>query len=411
MQAYVLTIGDELLYGQRKDTNSTYLAEQLSILGFKVVGLGSVGDKKAHIRESVIYAFTQAACVLVTGGLGPTEDDVTRAALSEVLQCALQPHPEAKAELQAYAKRRGQRDPYPESMWCLPRGSSLLRNPVGLAVGIWYKRKGRVLVALPGVPQEMKAMYEQSLRPKLKTLVGKAVIQHLYCQTVGVPESKLSERLRAFEKTLPKTCKLAYLPRPGQVSLRLSEEKKHSTKVEYLLKALHKRLQEILTDCLYATEDKLLEEVLAEQLKAKKLSLSVAESCTGGQLSKTFTLQTSASSYFKGGVIAYQNHLKEKLLGVPQKLIEKEGAVSKSVVEAMAKGVQQRLGADIGLAISGIAGPSGGTPEKPVGTTWVAIYYKNKVSSNCHYFASNRAGNIHYAVAYALALLWHSLRH
>ena len=330
--------------------------------------------------------------------------------MAEVLQRPLRPHPEAMAELRDYARRRERAAPYPKSMCCLPEGTSPLRNPVGLVPGIWYKDKGYVLAALPGVPQEVWAMYEQSLRPKLKELIGEAALCHLYCQTVGVPESELAERLRSFEKKLPKDCKLAYLPRPAQVSLRLSTRARRVATAERRLKRLHLRLQEMLLDCLYATEDRTIEEVLAEQLKAKQLYLAVAESFTGGRLAEAFTLRAGASAYFAGGVIAYQNRLKEQLLNVPPRLITEQGAVSRPVVEAMAEGVQQHLGTDIGIATSGIAGPTGATEENPLGTTWIAVCYKGKLSSRCHHFASDRVGNIRYAVAYSLAMLWQKLR-
>ena len=405
MRVYVLTIGDELLYGQQQDTNSVYLAEQLGIIGCEVVGIGSVGDKISQIQEGIRYALTQATCVLLTGGLGPTKDDNTKVALSEVLDKPLLSHPKAKHEIEKFAKKRGRKEPYPESMYCLPESTSPLSNPVGLAVGIWYRSQKIVLAALPGVPEEMRAMYEQSLRPKLSVLVKKKAIRHLYCQTVGITESKLAKRLETFEHSLPRACRLAYLPQPGQVSLRLSTKEQ-----SIYLDAQHKHLQSILTDCLYSTEEKLLEEVLAYQLRAKGLSIAVAESCTVGQIAKRLTLQAGASTYFLGGVIAYQNRLKEKLLGVSPSLLAKKGAVSKEVVEEMAKGVQHYLGADIGLATSGIAGPTGGTAEKPVGTTWIAIYHKSQVFSVCHQFASDRVGNIRYASAYALALLWQHLQ-
>lgn len=410
MRAYILTIGDELLYGQRADKNGPYLAAQLSQLGFEVVGLASLGDAQAAIVEGLAQALRQAPCVLLTGGLGPTEDDGTRAALAHFLGRSLVPHPSAAAQIRAYAARRGRDKPYEAALSLLPEGAEALSNPVGLAPGLWYAEQGRLIVALPGVPQEMRAMYEQVLAPQLQAQCTLPVLRHLYCQTAGLPESALVERLRDFEKDLPDACKLAYLPRPGEVSLRLSLRAATETEALGTLKEPHQRLQALVQDVLYATDERSLVQVLARTLSARGLWLAVAESCTGGQVAQAFTTEAGASAYFLGGIVAYRNRLKEQLLGVSQADLQNHGAVSRPVVEAMARGAQTRLGADIALASSGIAGPEGGTPDKPVGTVWLACAYKEQIHSQCHHFASDRAGNTRYATAYLLAMLWQQLK-
>ena len=412
MRAYVLTIGDELLYGERIDTNSRYLAKQLSKDGFELCGIGSVGDIDEEILQLLTYASTQAELILISGGLGPTSDDRTRDVLARFLEVPLLHALQLEEQLKEYARRRNRKEPYPSSLSLLPKGAEALSNPVGLVAGIWCKKGRGAVVALPGVPQELRAIYEQSLRPRLQEVieVHKGTLLHAYCRTVGLTESLLALRLRDFEAQLPEAFSLAYLPRPAEVTLRLSLRATPSSQSQQQLYELHTHLQSLVSDGLYAVDQRGLVRIIAEMLASRGLRLCAAESCTGGAFARRCVAHSGASSYFVGGVIAYQNDIKRKLLGVSSDCLSTYGAVSREVVEAMARGAQRCFGVNVAVATSGVAGPKGGSSTRPVGMTWLAVAYKGQVWSECHHFASNRLGNIRYATAYLLGMLWKVLK-
>ena len=410
MCAFVLTIGDELLYGQRQDTNSHYLAASLHLLGIEVVGLLSVGDSTKAIKQGLAVARHQASCVVITGGLGPTLDDNTRPALAAYLQRPLGKNEEAKALVKAYGLRRGKE--YPACLYLLPKGSLALPNPAGLAPGLWVEDKKNIFVCLPGVPAEAKAMFEQVLVPRFRshTLLGAEIgaREHRWCHTAGVPESVLSKRLASAQQQLDKEgIALAYLPRLGAVSLRLTAPK---SCVGALTRA-HARLLRQLQPVVYHTDpDASFVRVLIDKLIHLKTSLAVAESCTGGQLAATFVKEKEASRYFLGGIIAYEDKQKVKQLDLPKAWIAKHGVVSAAVAEAMAKGVQKRFNAQLGLATTGWAGPATASQApQDVGLAYIACAYEDKVYSVQHRFAGDRASNIAHTVAYALVLLWTTL--
>lgn len=377
MKATILTIGDELLIGQVVNTNASWLGEQVSLLGINVMQIIALGDDEGAIHDALTRAYEDTDLILLTGGLGPTHDDLTVEAVAHFFNVPL--HTE-QAILDKIIDRFGRRNrTMPVSnrkLALVPEGFEVLANSVGTAPGLWFvdtrHEAERIVVIMPGVPREMKTIFEQEVMPRLREQKGLRAIRHRTLLTTGIGESNLQEKIGDLSEVLGPTLRLAYLPSTKGVRLRLTAMGHDSDAVDASLDRLEARLRKRADRYIYGTGYDSLEAVLGRLLTERGLTVAVAESCTGGHVLNRLTDIPGSSAYVVGGVIAYANTVKEHQLGVSSQAIEEEGAVSETVVLQMAEGVRTYLEADIGLATTGIAGPSGGTPEKPVGTVWIA---------------------------------------
>lgn len=372
MKGEVVTIGNELLSGRTLDTNFAVLARELEARGVEVVHHQSAGDRVEHIVSALKQAAGRADCVVVTGGLGPTPDDVTRKAIAQAFGRPLELDEQVLEGIRKRWRDLGGSEPMPpanELQAMVPRGALVLENPVGSAPGLLLELKGKAVFVLPGVPSEMQAILAGSVVPWLAARKFEPV-EYLVLRTTGMRESVLAERVADLERGLCEAG-FAFLPHLGGVDIRIRlfpDPKRR----EVLRQEARRLLGERLGPYLYAEGDRQLEEVVGELLVARDWMLAVAESCTGGLLAGRITDTPGSSRYFERGVVCYSNRSKEELLGVPQELIQQHGAVSEAVARAMSRGVAERSGVDAGLAVTGVAGPEGGSPEKPVGTVHVA---------------------------------------
>ncbi|MCC6410708.1 MAG: competence/damage-inducible protein A [Saprospiraceae bacterium] len=409
MNVHLLTIGDEILLGQIVDTNSAWMSRQLNLNGMNVTGKSSVGDTAADIVSGIAHAATEADVVIMTGGLGPTKDDVTKKTLAELFHTPLVFHPETHARIAAYFEKVGR--PMPPSMTdqaTLPESATVMINKVGMAPGMWFEREGKVYISLPGVPFEMEYLMSMEVIPRLRERFALRPVVHRTVLTAGEGESNIARRLETFEDALPSNIKLAYLPALGQVRLRLTAQVEHASEEQALGIELDRRaaeLSELLSDIVFGQGDSSLEQVVGEILMAQNKQFGTAESCTGGYVAHLITSVPGSSKYFPGSIVSYSYEMKEKLLGVNMATLEKYGAVSEEAVVEMAKGALDRLGVDVALAISGIAGPDGGTPDKPVGTVWMAVADRNRHVAVKQLFGRDRLKNIQMTGTYGLNLV------
>lgn len=411
MTAHILTIGDEILIGQITDTNSAWMSRELTLRGIRVIGKNSVGDSPEAIVNGILYAAAEADVVIMTGGLGPTKDDITKSTLAEFFDSPMAFHQETYDSIEAYFKKTGRK--MPESMVqqaTLPQKATVMINTVGSAPGMWFEKDGTVFISLPGVPFEMEYLMTEEVIPRLLQKLPSRPIVHRTLLTAGEGESNIARRLEAFENALPENIKLAYLPSLGQVKLRLSGlwlgpvTAESAGLLEEEVEAQAKSLSAILPDIIFGTESETLEKVIGDLLLAKGLQLATAESCTGGYLAHLITSIPGSSVYYPGSVVAYSYDMKAKLLGVKKETLETYGAVSSECVTEMALGALQTMQVDVAIAVSGIAGPGGGTPDKPVGTVWMAVADKNRTVVQKHLFARDRTKNIQLTGVYALNL-------
>jgi nicotinamide-nucleotide amidase len=373
MTAILLTVGDELLIGQVVNTNAAWLGEQLGLAGVAVTRMETVGDDEGVIRRALDRAFEEAGLVVVTGGLGPTHDDVTKKAVAEAFGRPLVFDPALMAEVEARFAARGRPTrPAHRAFAEVPEGFEVLPNPRGMAPGLWGERgDGRVVVVMPGVPYEMEAITTAHVLPRLRARAGGAVVLHRTLLTTGEGETALAERLGDLSDVLTDGVTLAFLPALGVVRLRLTARGADRAAVQEAVERRAARLRHDLGDLVFGEDDETLEGVVGAILAGRGLTLAVAESCTGGAVAARLTRVPGASRYFVGGVVAYGNAVKTALLGVDEAVLRTHGAVSEPAVRQMVEGVRAALGADLGLATTGVAGPGGGTPEKPVGTVWL----------------------------------------
>jgi nicotinamide-nucleotide amidase len=406
MNSAIITIGDEILIGQIVDTNSAWIAEELNLLGIKVDEIVSVSDNPQHIKDTLMHYEGNKELVIITGGLGPTKDDLTKKTLAEYFDSKLDMNYDVLAHIEKlFGKRAIRVSELNRLQAMLPVKCKVLMNPSGTAAGMWFERGGSIFVSMPGVPYELKDIYSQSLLPELQKINKGNVIVHRTIMTQGIPESILADRIKVWEEALPNNVKLAYLPRPGIVRLRLSAIGQYADKLKQILELEIKKLSVIIEKDIFSFEDEVLEKVIGDLLNAKSLTVATAESCTGGAIASLITEVPGSSKYFKGSVVAYDNEVKVTMLGVNQKTLKLYGAVSQQVVEEMAKGIRTRLKADYSIATSGIAGPDGGSEEKPVGTTWIAISSAEKTLSKRFLFGEHRGRNIEKTVLAALNML------
>lgn len=370
----IITIGDEILIGQIVDTNSAWMAVELNKAGFQLAQITSVHDDAKHIKEALDRALLRAEVVLITGGLGPTKDDITKQTLCEYFETKLVFNPDVLENIkQLYHTRWSVMNELTKSQAMVPENCTVIQNRVGSAPITWFEKEGKVIVSMPGVPLEMKKVMSDEIIPRLQKHFKTPVIIHKTVQVYGIPESQLALKLTDWENDLPDYLHLAYLPNFGIVKLRLSGVGHDDLKLEFSINQQIETLKSILGNSIFAFEDKPIEKIIFERLKSLGLTVSTAESCTGGNIAHRLTLIPGISDCFKGAVVAYNNDIKINVLGVDAEDVEKYGAVSSQVAEQMAVGVRKLTQSDLAVATTGIAGPTGGTVEKPVGTIWISV--------------------------------------
>jgi nicotinamide-nucleotide amidase len=406
IHAELLTIGDEILYGQIVDTNSQWMSVELANAGIKVIRKTTVGDVENEILTALSEAESRADIILITGGLGPTSDDLTKPCLAKYFNCELRMHEEALAEVTAFFKSRGRElTEVNRQQAALPTCCEKITNKMGTAPGMWFERNSKVFVSMPGVPHEMKRMMTDIVLPKLKRTFATPIIQHTVIRTVGIGESFLADKISSWEQSLPAHIRLAYLPSLGEVKLRLTAIGDDKAQLKKESELLVGRLHDLAGEYIFGIGDDSLEIVLGKQLREKKVTVAVAESCTGGYLSHLITSIPGCSDYFKGSIIAYANEIKTNELHVSDEIISSKGAVSEETATAMAEGVRKKFGTDIGVATTGIAGPGGGTEDKPVGTVWIAYTDGTKIATKRLQLSPDRLVNIRMSSVAVLNLI------
>ena len=404
--AEVITIGDEILFGQITDTNTQWLGTELTAIGIRVVRKSSVGDSAPAILDVLAEAERRADVVILTGGLGPTKDDITKKTLCQFFGTTLHRVPTAEAMVEAFFARRGRAlTEINRQQADLPVGSTYLPNRHGTAPGMWFERAGRVFVSLPGVPHEMKGLMAEEVLPRLKTQFQTPVIFHKNVLTIGIGESFLAEKIAGWEDALPPNLRLAYLPSLGTVRLRLTGTGSDEATVRREVNEQVERLLPQIQEFVFGFDSDEISEVIGGLLKQRGWTVAVAESCTGGYLAHQFTRVPGSSVYFQGGVVSYANNAKSAFLGVKPETLQAHGAVSEETIRQMAEGARQRFGTTFGLATSGIAGPDGGTPEKPVGTIWIAVATPKTTHVQRLQLGGSREQNIHLTALNVLNLL------
>lgn len=404
--AEIITIGDELLIGQVVDTNSAWMAEQLNLIGIGADRITTVHDDEQEIINAITSAFEKYNLVFITGGLGPTKDDVTKKALCKFYNCGLRFDETAFDYVKKIFERK--KIPMPEinrSQAEIPEKCITVENTRGTAPGMWFEENGKILISLPGVPLEMKGLMEKSILHSLKKKNSGNTIFHKTLLTTGIGESVLAEKIASWEDALPDTLKLSYLPSAGMVRLRLTTSGEDENKLKTEIENQFAQLEKIIPDFFYGYNEDTLEGVIGKLLLKNSLTLCVAESCTGGAISRMITHVPGCSAYYKGGVVAYSYGMKENALEVNNETLMKHGAVSELTVREMAEGAKKIMKADCSLATSGIAGPEGGTPEKPVGMVWIAISTPKRTVTKKFMFGKSREGNIEQSSIAALNFL------
>lgn len=400
MKAEIITIGDELLIGQVVDTNSAWMAERLNEVGIALHQITSVHDDRQHILTAIDEAFSRADIVFTTGGLGPTKDDITKNVLCEYFCTTLVEDKQVREHIyELYKDRPDALNRLTATQWLVPQAAEILPNRVGSAPimvlekeakGERLKAKGKVLIAMPGVPHEMKIAMTEQVIPYIGRLCGEVMRQEIIHRTIlvhGIPESKLAILIEGWENALPVSMHLAYLPKDGLIRLRLSSYGEAT--VEQLQMQIDMLLP-LIKDYVLAIEDIALEALVGRLLVQRGKTISTAESCTGGRLAAALNAQSGSSAYYMGSVVAYDNSVKTNLLGVSPEKLSVDGAVSESTVRQMAEGVRSLIGTDYAIATSGIAGPTGGTADKPVGTVWIAWATPSGTEAQCFHFGAAR---------------------
>jgi len=405
MDVEIVTIGDEIVNGLKVDTNSAYIAERLSGAGFNVKYITSVGDNLPEMEEAFRLALKRVPLVVTTGGLGPTDDDLTKRAIVKVFKRNLIFHDEILEQIKArFAARGMEMPPASQNQALLPQGASFFSNQHGSAVGICLSEQGRIFISLPGVPLEMKQILSEEVLPYLAGLHLKQATSFAILRTTGIGESRLAELIKPGLKLQPGV-RLAYLPSHGSVSLRVAANDETREAADARAQELVRYLEKCVGKYIFGTGEDTLEGVVGQLLLDNDKTLSVAESCTGGQLGMIITGIPGSSNYFVGGCLAYANEVKIEQLGVPAEVIESQGAVSEECALAMAEGCRKRFNTDYALSVTGIAGPNGGTEDKPVGTTYIGLSSAHTTIAQLYRFGKDRAVNRTRAVYAALELL------
>ncbi len=411
MLAELITIGDEILIGQIVDTNSAWMAQKLNLAGIKVKQITSVSDERQHILEALRLASQRADLILITGGLGPTKDDITKKTLAEYFNVGMRTDEGALENVKRIFSRH--KSPMLETNI---RQAEVLENCItllnlnGTAPGMWIEAGAKIYVSMPGVPFEMMYMMEELVIPRIKASFNLPSIVHHTILTAGIGESLLADRISSLEDSLPKHIKLAYLPKLGMVRLRLSGTGSDTVQLSAEIAAYAGKIVESVSEFVIIESDTPIEKAILDFMRNRNLTLSVAESCTGGYLSHMITQHAGSSNVFLGGAVCYSNELKQGMLGVSAGTLKNHGAVSEETVQEMAMGALTQYHSDYSISVSGIAGPDGGTEEKPVGTVWIAVSGRNKTITKKFQFGNKRPQNIERSAVNALSLLYKLLK-
>ena len=392
MRAEIITIGDELLIGQVVDTNSAWMAEKLNENGIELYQITSVHDDREHIIRALNEAFSRVDLVLTTGGLGPTKDDITKHVLCDYFGSHLIEDTRVRAHIMdLYKDRPDVLNRLTATQWLVPACADILENRVGSAPLMVFHKGDQLLACMPGVPYEMKIAMEEQILPYIEMSRSRdhevSKILHRTLQVTGIPESSLAILLEDYENSMPEALHLAYLPKDGIIRLRLSS---YGGLNESDMATWFDRLKKLVSDYLIAETDEPLEVIVGRLLTERKQTIATAESCTGGKLASLLSKHPGSSAFYYGSVISYDNSVKEQLLGVPAELIKAHGVVSEEVVRVMAESVRKQIGTDYAIATSGIAGPSGGSAEKPVGTVWMAWATLEGTTAECFHLGKLR---------------------
>lgn len=404
MKAEIISIGDELLIGQTINTNASWLGQECSKRGIRITQVTTISDEKSLILDAIEEAFKRSDLILVTGGLGPTKDDITKYTLCEFFDSELEIHLPTLQRIEAFFAARNR--PMLEvniRQAELPKKCTILENKLGTADGMWFDHKNKVLVSMPGVPYEMKGLMNDQVFPEIENRFSLISLYHKTILTQGIGESYLAENIKEWETEVRAAgLGLAYLPSPGMVKLRLTsyEGKERAEEIAAYFKQLQDRFPQII----YGVEDQTLPEVVGQLLRINNQTIGTVESCTGGALASSLVSVSGSSDYFQGSLLTYSNQLKQQLVGISSVELDSFGAVSKEVAERMAENGRDRLGVDICISTTGIAGPDGGLEDKPVGTVWIGIATPNRVFSKQFNFGDNRERNIQMTVLSALNL-------
>jgi len=408
MKATIINIGDEILIGQVVNTNAAWMAQNLNEHGLAVDQVLTIADSKEAIVEALNIAIPASKIVLITGGLGPTKDDITKKTLADYFGLEIEFHQPSfdniKQLFAQYGKEAGDRYRGQAEM---PVGINVLINKTGTASGMWFESKGKIIVSMPGVPREVKYLMKYEILPKIKLDLQTPAIMHRTVNVTGKAETDLSDLLEEFEEGLPSNIKLAYLPNPvmGMIRLRLSAIGNDAMVLETQLDHHVRKLPPILGNLIFGEEKDTLESVVGQLLLKHGYNLGTAESCTGGNIAHKITSVAGCSAYYESSIIAYSNEVKTSLLGVTPEILKEHGAVSEETVVQMARGTQKLLNVNCAIAVSGVAGPTGGSPEKPVGTIWVAITKNDEIYTQKLQLGKDRLFNIERTSTISLNLL------
>ena len=413
IKATIITIGDEILIGQIVDTNSASISKHLNAAGITVEEKTSIGDEAEQIEQTLQRVLLSSQIVIITGGLGPTKDDITKHTLARIFHSSMHEDERVCNHVRTLLERRGiSFNDLNRGQALVPDCCTVLFNAYGTAPGMWFEtEQGGVVISLPGVPFEMEHLMEDEVMPRLKAHFSLHANVHRTMITAGLPESMLAERIEEWENALPKWMKLAYLPSPNIVRLRLSAyDREDGTLAREAINAEFDKLYNIIPGHIVGFEGATMQSLVHEVMRERGLTLAVAESCTGGTIASLFTAMAGASAYFLGGVVAYANEVKRDVLGVNYDDIMTHGAVSETVARQMAEGVRRTTGADYAIATTGIAGPTGGSEAKPVGTVWMAVATPTHTVAVMRNSGLDRGQIISRASAYAIELLYKELK-
>jgi nicotinamide-nucleotide amidase len=408
MKADIITIGDEILIGQITDTNSQWIAEKINLSAYEIRQITTVGDNKEQIKNCLDNVIPNTDLVIITGGLGPTEDDITKETLADYFGMKLVLNYDVLSDVQSFVNSKGfKMNELNKKQAEVPEHCKILRNKNGTAPGMWFEKEQTIIISLPAVPFEMKEILKNCVLPELQVLNKdkESKIVHKTVLVYGYPESELAELLSDWESKLYNKIKLAYLPSPERIRLRLSIICDSEEKALSIIEDEVNKLKKILGYHIFGYGDTFMQNVIGELLVNREKTLSVAESCTSGNIARLITSVPGSSMYFKGGIVAYSNEIKNKMLNVSESTLQSYGAVSEEVVKEMAVGQRNLFKTDYAVAVSGIAGPGGGTIDKPVGTTWIAIADTYGVSAFKFNFGNRRELNVRFASTKALDLL------
>lgn len=409
MRAEIISIGDEILIGHTIDSNSSWLCDKLDHMGFQVRKISVIRDDEKQIKNTLDEAMAESDLILMTGGLGPTNDDLTMSTLASYFESDIVFSNDVYEDIKKYLGAKDiEVNKLNRSQAEVPEKSTPLTNREGTAPGMWFGENEKVVVSMPGVPHEMKTMFEKEVEPRVSGCFDLPEMVHEIIKTQGIAESVLAEKLQSWEENLPGHIKLAYLPSPGMVKLRLSAVAKEGKKKPDIKKEIEEQLskvREIIPDQIFGYGDETMESVVGKLLRDNKKTLCTAESCTGGFMAHRITSVPGSSDYFLGSIISYHNQVKIDQLGVEEKIINEKGAVSREVVEQMAMGAREKMNSDYAISVSGIAGPGGGTKDKPVGTVWIGIAFRGGVKSERFSFGKSRSSNIKQTALQGLNML------